>query len=226
MKNSIDIEKQLNNLTIKKALYYIQNGELNIEDLLSTYLTQINKDKSSSNPINAVTQVYENSIEKIKSKKNELIKKQLKGIPILIKDNMNYKGQKLQCASSILKGYEAIYTAGAIEYLENNGGFIFGVTNMDEFAMGSSNETSIYGCVRNPLNKEYTPGGSSGGAAASVSANMTLAAIGSDTGGSIRQPASLCGLVGLKPTYGLVSRFGLVAFGSSLDQIGPITKNS
>lgn len=148
-----------------------------------------------------------------------------KGVPIAIKDNISVKGWELTCGSKILQGYVAPYDATAIVNLRNNGFSPFGRCNMDEFAMGSTTATSFYGKTLNPLNHKKVPGGSSGGSAAAVSALLALASLGSDTGGSVRQPAAFCGCVGFKPSYGRVSRYGLGAYSSSLDQIGVLTQN-
>ena len=199
-----------------------EEGDFSPSDLLDHHLAEIDRDKKKDRPFHAVVYADEKKAkERLKDAPRNAL---LTGIPILIKDNMSYRGHPVECASNILKGYLSPYTGGACEQAENHGAVIFGRTNMDEFAMGSSTENSARGVTRNPINPLYTPGGSSGGAAAAVALGHALCALGSDTGGSIRQPAALCGVVGLKPTYGRVSRYGLVAFASSLDQIGPLTR--
>jgi aspartyl-tRNA(Asn)/glutamyl-tRNA(Gln) amidotransferase subunit A len=215
----------LKNLTIKKVHESFIKGEYTALDLASAYLLEI---KNKNKDINAYLEVYSDVIDQAK-KADELIKSGmssiLTGIPIAIKDNILIKGRIASSASKILENYKATYDATVIEKLKKEGVVFIGRANMDEFAMGGSTENSAYGVTKNPLDLERVPGGSSGGSAAAVAGDMALVALGSDTGGSIRQPASFCGLVGLKPTYGVVSRYGVMAMASSFDQIGPITKN-
>ncbi|MEO0275484.1 MAG: Asp-tRNA(Asn)/Glu-tRNA(Gln) amidotransferase subunit GatA, partial [candidate division WOR-3 bacterium] len=204
-----------------------KNGEILPSEVIEIIFKRI---KEKDKEINSFISIFEEESferakmldQKIKNKENKGL---LFGVPIAIKDNICVKGKPLTCASKILKGYIATYNATVVEKILMEDAIIVGKTNMDEFAMGSSNEYSYFGPVQNPLKKGYVPGGSSGGSAASVAAGFCTCALGSDTGGSVRQPASFTGLVGFKPTYGRVSRFGLVAFASSCDQIGPITKD-
>ncbi len=214
--------------TISEVVEGIKSGKLSCYELVSEYLKKIKEDKNSEYPINAFITVNEDeaikSAKRIDENRSSLSGKLL-GVPIAVKDNINVEGLPTTCGSRILEKFISVEDATVIEKLKKQGGIVIGKTNMDEFAMGSSNETSYYGVVRNPYDRSRVPGGSSGGSAASVAGDFCVASLGSDTGGSIRQPSAFCGVVGLKPTYGFVSRYGLVAFGSSLDQIGPITKN-
>ena len=208
------MNKLLHQLTLKESLEFCKTSE---PKLLTEALQQ--RIKTLNPKLNAFIASFDSEISE---KNNKALP--LYGVPISFKDNICIEGKETTCGSNILKGHIPPYNATVVERLKKNGAVIFGKLNQDEFAFGSSNETSAFGPVRNPWDLERVPGGSSGGSAAAVAADMTIAALGSDTGGSIRQPAALCGVVGLKPTYGLVSRFGLIAFGSSFDQIGPITK--
>src|SRR5690554_6581347 len=193
-----------------------------VQDILHKYLENIKERKD----LNAFLEVFETSAKEQALAVDEKIKNgtagRLAGMVIGIKDNLCYKGHKVSAASKILEGFESIYTATAVERLLAEDAIIIGRLNCDEFAMGASNENSAYGPVRNALNEDYVPGGSSGGTASAVAADLCTVALGSDTGGSIRQPASFTGTIGLKPTYGRISRYGLIAYASSFDQIGPI----
>ena len=206
--------------SIKNA---IKANEINCLSLTKFYIKQIEKKKH----LNAFVEVFEKeSIERAKAIDKKIANKtagKLAGMVIGIKDNICYKNHKSSAASKMLSDFESLYNATVVDRLLNEDAIIIGRLNCDEFAMGSTNENSVYGPAKNPIDNSKVPGGSSGGAATAVAANLCLAALGSDTGGSIRQPASFCGAVGLKPTYARVSRFGLIAFASSFDQIGPIT---
>jgi len=204
----------------------MKKGELTSVELVSTCLQNI---KEKNKELNIFLEVFDDALDQAK-KADETIKSgkgtKLTGIPIAIKDNMLITGKKTSSASKMLENYVATYDAFVIKKLKGDGAVLIGRTNMDEFAMGSSTENSAYGPVRNPIDPSRVPGGSSGGSAAAVAANMALGALGSDTGSSIRQPASLCGVVGMKPTYSAVSRSGIMAMASSLDQVGSIAKTS
>ena len=214
-------------LTVHELKQKLDNKEITIPEVVSAYINRINEKEKD---VQAFITTSENeALEKAKEiqekKEKGEITKQYAGIPIGIKDNICTKGTKTTCASKMLENFISPYNATVIEKLENENLISLGKLNMDEFAMGGSTEYSYFKKTRNPWNLNKVPGGSSGGSAAAVASDTVPWALGSDTGGSIRQPASFCGVVGLKPTYGLVSRYGLVAFASSLDQIGPITKD-
>lgn len=211
---------------IEKIQSMLQNGEISCVELTEKYLQAI---EEANGELNAyVTVTPEVALEQAKQV-DEKIKRgekllPLEGVPMTLKDNISTNGIETTCCSKILKGYKPIYDAKVWEILKRNNAILLGKTNMDEFAMGSSCETSCFGGATNPFNTDHVAGGSSGGVASAVGGDIAAFGLGSDTGGSIRQPASFCGIVGLKPTYGAVSRYGLVAYASSLDQIGPITK--
>ncbi len=208
---------------------YLQNllltKEISCFELTEKYLSKIDKENKVINAYVNVTREEAMKTAKIVDERITAGEKlmPLEGIPMSLKDNFSTKDIETTCCSRMLKGYYPIYDASVWDILKKQNSVLLGKTNMDEFAMGSSCETSIYGVTLNPHNTDYVAGGSSGGAAASVAANMAAFGLGSDTGGSIRQPASFCGLVGFKPTYGTVSRYGVVAYASSLDQVGSIT---
>ena len=212
--------------TIKKIHDMLSSKEVSCIELTNQYLAEIKKCNGELNAyINVTTEIALQQAEKVDAKiaKGDKIGI-LEGVPMTLKDNLSTKGIETTCCSKILTGYKPIYNATVWENLQSKGAVLLGKTNMDEFAMGSSCETSYFGGATNPHNTNHCAGGSSGGGASAVSGNIAPYALGSDTGGSIRQPASFCGIVGLKPTYGSVSRYGLIAYASSLDQIGPITK--
>ncbi len=212
---------ELYELTVHELIEKLDKKEITPEEIVNSYSKRIDEKESEIGAF--VTRTDKEALEKAKVVNRE--KSKFAGIPIGIKDNMCTKGVKTTCSSKMLENFVSPYDATVIEKLNNEEIISLGKLNMDEFAMGASTEYSAFKTTRNPWNLNTVPGGSSGGSAAAVASQMVPWALGSDTGGSIRQPASLCGVVGLKPTYGLVSRYGLVAFASSLDQIGPITKD-
>ncbi len=221
--------------TIKETVAALKSGETTSEKLVQQSIDTFENDKKSQKPLNAFLEIYDDVLELAKkadeeislARKNGTIdklfqEKPLLGIPFANKDNISVKGKALTCSSKILEGYHAPYNATVIARLVQKGAIPLGRCNQDEFAMGSSTEYSVYGPTRNPVNRDYVSGGSSGGSTAAVAANQALFGLGTETGGSVRLPASYCGVYGLKPTYGVLSRWGVVAYGSSLDQVGII----
>ena len=212
--------------SLEDVQHDLQAGIISCVSLTQSYLKRI-KNKTH---LNAFLEVYETealaSAQAVDDKIKAGTAGRLAGMVIGIKDNICYKGHKLSAASKILEGFESLFSATVVERLLKEDVIIIGRLNCDEFAMGSTNENSAFGAVSNPINEEFVPGGSSGGSAVAVAADLCLASLGSDTGGSIRQPASFCGVMGYKPTYGRVSRWGLIAYASSFDQIGPFTHNA
>ena len=214
-------------LTVHELQEKLKNKELTVTEIMQAYVNRINEKEKDVQAF--ITPLTEEAMKQAKETQAKIesgeVKGDFAGLPIGIKDNMCTKGVKTTCASKMLENFVSPYNATVVEKLNAENLIDLGKLNMDEFAMGGSTEYSYFQKTRNPWNLNKVPGGSSGGSAAAVAANMVPWALGSDTGGSIRQPSSFCGVVGLKPTYGLVSRYGLVAFASSLDQIGPITKD-
>ena len=212
----------LNNLTIEKAQKLLADKEISAKELVSHYLKNI---EEKNKDINAYLEVFDDSLKEAEKLDQEgIVGRPLFGLPLAVKDNILIKGKVCSAGSKMLQNYKASYDATVIKKLKEAGVVFLGRTNMDEFAMGASTENSAYGVTKNPSDLSRVAGGSSGGSAAAVAMDGCLGALGSDTGGSIRQPASFCGIVGLNPTYGSVSRFGLIAMASSFDQIGPMAK--
>ena len=215
----------LKNLTIEKAHESLSRGDFSVRELVDVYLGNIN---SKNKELNAYLGLYKNIDEEVRLAEEKFkngTATLLTGIPFAVKDNILIEGETATAGSKILENYIASYDATAVKLLKKEGVIFLGRTNMDEFAMGSSTQTSAYGVARNPLDLTRVPGGSSGGSAGAVASLMTLSALGTETCGSVREPSAFCGLVGLKPTYGAVSRHGIIAMGNSLDQVAPFGKS-
>lgn len=221
--------------TIEETVAAIKDGRTTSAALVRESIDTFERDRAGDRPLNAFLEIYQSALEKAASADEEVAaarasgtldalfaEKPLLGVPFANKDNISVRGERLTCSSKILEGYRAPYNATVVSRLEKAGAIPLGRCNQDEFAMGSSTEYSIYGPTRNPIDRDYVSGGSSGGSTAAVAANQALFGLGTETGGSVRLPASYCGVYGLKPTYGVLSRWGVVAYGSSLDQVGII----
>ena len=215
----------LNNLSITSAAKKLAAKEISAVDIARACLTEIEKRNPSLNAYLEVFDDVEAQAKAADARRAQGEKNTLLGIPMAMKDNILIEGRKVSAASKILQGYTASYDATVVRKLKEAGGIFLGRTNLDEFAMGGSTENSAFSVTKNPHDERRVAGGSSGGSAAALSAGMALGAFGTDTGGSVREPSSFCGLVGLKPTYGGVSRFGVIALGSSLDQVGPFARS-
>ncbi len=214
------------NMTVRSLLSLMEKGKCSSEEAVAGVINEIHRLDGQIGAYLAVNEQDAREQAKAADASRRAGKKgRLLGVPIAVKDVLNVRGQPCACGSRILERYISPYDATAVERLRSEGAVLLGRTNMDEFAMGSTTENSAFKVTRNPWNRERVPGGSSGGSAAAVAAGEAIAALGTDTGGSIRQPASFCGCVGLKPSYGRVSRYGLTAYASSLDQIGPLAKD-
>ncbi|MBN1699421.1 MAG: Asp-tRNA(Asn)/Glu-tRNA(Gln) amidotransferase subunit GatA [Spirochaetales bacterium] len=215
-------------MTLTELKAAMERGDLSAKDAVAAFRDEYLEDCKHPQPLNCYIEFFDDALAKAEKADAARAKGEgggLCGLPLAVKDNILVEGKPLTCASGVLKGFTAPYSATVVDRLVSDGMIVTGRTNMDEFGMGSSCEYSIYGPTRNPVDRELTPGGSSGGSAAAVASRMAPAALGTETGGSVRLPAAFCGVYGLKPSYGTLSRYGVVAFGSSLDQIGMLARS-